>query len=157
MGLVLAGAGLELGAVEGHPAESHQAGLLAQDEDLEEEPREGGQVATAELADGLVVGPRLPGEDHEADVRAEALLDAPRTGDPGGVAVEQDLEHQRGVVRRHAPGLVVGGQEGRQVELGHEHIDEGCQAVGLDPVAHRRRHQQEGVLVIRAEGLGAHG
>ena len=149
--------GLDLGPVEGDPAELDHAGLAAQDEAAEEERGEGGQVATAELADGLVAGTRLAREEHEADITLQAILQLARAGDPGGVAVEEDLQHHRRVVRRHPSRLVVGRQEGRQVELVHEHVDEGRQAVGGDPVTHAGRHQQEGVLIVGAEGLAAHG
>jgi hypothetical protein len=139
---------LHLRAIESDPAELDHAGLAAQAEAVEEERREGGQMATPELADRLVAGAGLAGEEHEADVTTQTLLELARAGDPGGVAVQEDLEHQRRVVGRHPPGLVVGGQEGRQVELLDEHVDEGRQAVGGDPVTHAGRHQQEGVLVV---------
>src|ERR1035437_1910072 len=44
-GLMAAGVGLYLGAIEGHPAEFDQPGLLTQDQDLEEEPAECSEVA----------------------------------------------------------------------------------------------------------------
>jgi len=42
---VLAGVGLDLGAIERHPTEFDEASLLTQDEDLKEEPAEGSKVA----------------------------------------------------------------------------------------------------------------
>ncbi len=60
------------------------------------------------------------------------------------------------MVGRHPARLVVGGQEGPEVELIDEIVEERRQAVGVDPVMQAGRHQQEAVLVVRAERLGAH-
>ena len=62
-GLVLAGVGLDLRAVERDPPELHETGLLAEQQDVEEECMEGLEVAAAELADGLVAGVGATGED----------------------------------------------------------------------------------------------
>ncbi len=74
-------------------------------------------MAAAEARDRLVIGVGLPGEEHEADVRGESRLELARARDAGGVAIEEDLEHEPGVVRRHPPRLVVRGEEGGQVEV----------------------------------------
>lgn len=116
----------------------------------------GRQVAAVELGHRLVVGARLAREEHEGDVGPQVLLDPARTPNSAGIAVQQDLEHQCGVIGRHAPRFVVGGEEGREIEALHKIADEGRQAVGFDPIANRRRHQQEAVLVVWPEGLGAH-
>ena len=155
-GLVLARVRLDLRAIEGHPPERHQPGLLAQQQDVEEERMEGREVAAAELADGLVTRTGPAGEIHEADVGLQPLLELARTPDPGGIAIEEDLQHHGGVVGGHTPGLVMGREEGSQVEVVDEVADEGGQRVGIDPVPHRWRHQQERVLVVGPEGLGAH-
>jgi hypothetical protein len=105
-GLVLAGVRLDLGPVEGQPAEPDHACPLAQAEAVEEECREGRQVTAAELADGLVAGTGLAREDHEADITLQALFELARAGHPGGIAIEQDLEHHRRVVRRHPSRLL---------------------------------------------------
>jgi hypothetical protein len=136
--------------------QAHETRLLAEDEDLEEEPGEGGEVAPPELADRLVVRAGLAREEHEADIGSEALLDPPRAPDPGGIAIEEHLEHHRRVIGRHAPGFLVGSEEGPQVELVDEVADEGRQARRIDPVMQRGRHEEEAVLVVRAERLGAH-
>jgi hypothetical protein len=113
-------------------------------------------VAAAELADRLVVGLGLTRQVHEVDIGGETFFDPPGAPDSCGVAVQENLEHQPGVIGRHSSRLVVGGEECGQVEFVDEIVDEGRQAVGLDPVTQRRRHQQEAVLVVWPEGLGAH-
>ena len=109
---MLAGTGLHLGAIERHPAELHQPGPLTEQEAVEEERLEGREVAAPELADGLAGGARPAREEHEAHVAPEPSLELARGPHADGIAVEEHLEHHRGVVRGHAPGLVVGGEEG---------------------------------------------
>jgi len=77
--------------------------------------------AAPELADGLVVGPRLAGQEHEVHVALTALLELAAAPDAVGVAVQQHREHQRRVIGRLASGLVVRGQQRGQVEL----VDQG--------------------------------
>ena len=91
-------------------------------------------MAPPELADRLVVRAGLAREEHEADIGSEALLDPPRAPDPAGIAIQEHLEHHRRVIGRHAPGLLVGSQEGPQIELVDEVADEGRQARRIDPV-----------------------
>jgi hypothetical protein len=54
--LVAGGIGLQLGPVHGHMAELHQPCGPAQAQDLDEQIRQGGEVALAELGDGAEVG-----------------------------------------------------------------------------------------------------
>jgi len=155
-GLVAAGVGSDLGAVESDPPELHETGLVTQGQDFDEERPKGDQVATAELPDRLVVRAGLTGEEHEVDIARKAFLDTAGTPHSCRVAVQENLEHHCRVIGRHAPWIVVGGEEGRKIERVDEIADEGRQAVGLDPITQRRRHQQEAVLVVWPEGLGAH-
>ena len=74
-GLVLRRVRLHLRAVERDPSERHEARGLAQPQAVEEERLERGEVTAPELADRLVVGTRLSGEIHEADIALQALLE----------------------------------------------------------------------------------
>ncbi len=66
------------------------------------------------------------------------------------------IGNQRRVVRGLAARLVVGGQQRAQVERVDEVVHVGRQPVIGHPVMQRRRHEQQRVLVIRAEGLVQH-
>ncbi len=61
------------------------------------------------------------------------------------------------MVGRLASGFIVGGQQGAEIELVDEVVEVGGQAVIGYPVVQAGRHEQEGVLVVGAEGLVQHG
>ena len=50
-GLVLAGIGFDLGAIQGHMPQAHHPCFLAQPQNLNEQPFEGNQIAAPEIAD----------------------------------------------------------------------------------------------------------
>jgi len=53
---VAQGVGAQLGAVEGHVPELHEAGLAAESQHLQEEAGKGSEVAAAKGGDAGVVG-----------------------------------------------------------------------------------------------------
>jgi len=87
-GLVLAGIGLNLGAVKRHMAQAHHPGLLAQPQDLNVatgfraavQILESTEVAAPELADPAVVRLLIAGQHPECQILVAGALDL-----PGGV------------------------------------------------------------------------
>ena len=88
-GLVPGSTGLHLGAIERDPPKLHEARLLAEQQDVEEESMEGLEVPAPELADGLVAGAGLAREEHEVDIAPQACLELARAAHPDRVAVEE--------------------------------------------------------------------
>jgi len=76
-GLVLAGIGFDLGAIQCHVAQARQPGHLAQPQDLNEQTLEGIKVAAPEFADPAVVRMLNPGEHPEGQVLVASPLDLP--------------------------------------------------------------------------------
>jgi hypothetical protein len=94
-GLVLAGIGLDLGAIQRPMAQAHHAGLLAQAQDLNEHTLEGIEVAAPELTDPAVVRLRVPCQHPEGQI----LVTGPFTLAGG------DDAHAVGVKQRQHPGI----------------------------------------------------
>lgn len=76
-GLVLGGAGPDLGAVQGHMPKPHKPGLLAELQDLHEQPLQRFEMALAEVADRAEVRLIQGSDRHEVDPLAAGLGDAP--------------------------------------------------------------------------------
>jgi len=153
-GLVLRGVGPDLRAVQGDGAELDQAGPLATAEDLDEERFQGGEVSLPEVADGPEVGNVVRGEDPESHILLTPLGEPAGGGDPGRVAVEEELHHHPGVVRRVAPLLLlVHARDRREVEL-VDHVGEEEHHVLLgQPVLQGWREQQQLVGLVGAVRL----
>jgi hypothetical protein len=65
-GFVSRSIGSELRAINGHVPKPHQARCTAEQQDLQEEARQGGQVPFAGVADCAEIGPVQPGDRHES-------------------------------------------------------------------------------------------
>ena len=153
-GLVLRGVGPDLRAVQGDGAELDQAGPLATAEDLDEERFQGGEVSLPEVADGPEVGNVVRGEDPESHILLTPLCEPAGGGDPGRVAVEEELHHHPGVVGRVAPTLLfVHPRDRREVEVIDQIGEEEDHVVGRQPVLQRRGQQQHLVRLVRTVGL----
>ena len=98
-GLVFAGIGFDLGAIQGHMAEAHQPCLLAQPQNLNKEPSQSTKVAAAEIADPAVVGLLVTGEHAEGCVFPAGFLDLARAGHPDAVGVQEQHNHHSRVIR----------------------------------------------------------
>ena len=72
---------------------------------------------------------------------------------PRRIAVQEHLEHHRRVVRRHPRGLSWAARNGARSSSSTRSL---TKAGRIDPVMQAGRHQQEAVLVARAERLRAH-
>ena len=76
-GLVLAGIGFHLSAVECNLAQPHQPSLLTEPQQLNEQPGQGIEVPAAEIADPAVVGLLVAGHHPEGGCRAPLYRSRP--------------------------------------------------------------------------------
>ena len=104
-GLVLAGIGLHLGAIQRHKAQAHHAGFLAEPQDLHKQITERLEVAAAELTDPAVVRLLVAGQHPEGQVLVAGPLDLARRHRAHAVGVQQQQRQPlRGRLRLH-PGI----------------------------------------------------
>lgn len=141
---VVARAGLQLGAVDGHVARLDESRAPAQFERLDEELGERLEMLLAEAGDGVVIRMLVGGEVAEGDAVVGGLLDAARTGEAGGVAIEQQpREHFRVIARGAAAVLApVGFQNRIEIQLADDLGDEAGQVIFRQPVVQGRRQQE---------------
>ena len=73
-GLVLAGIGFDLGAIQGHMPQTHHPCLLAQPQNLNEQALEGIEIAAPEIADPAVIRLLITGEDPKGQILVAGAL-----------------------------------------------------------------------------------
>jgi len=156
-GLVLRGVRLDLGAVERHVAELHEAGLLGQLQDLHKQPGQRLQMPLAEVADGAEVR-RIERRDHHEVGALGARRGNPARGvDPARIAIEQQRRHHPRIERRLAEGARVAARDLTQIQaLPNQRDDETRQVVLRHEVLHARRQKLRLVDLPEAKML-AHG
>ncbi|OKI41693.1 hypothetical protein A6A27_39170 [Micromonospora sp. CB01531] len=121
---------------------------------LREQADERVQAAAAETGDRAVVGGLVGGEVSERDVVGALALDRPRGSDAGGVAVDQQPQHQSRIVGRVAALVGVVRQDRGEIEYVVAQVgDELGQVVLGQPVVQRRGQQQDLMWVERPERL----
>ena len=145
---------MQLRAVDGDHPDAHQAGLGAEREHLTEQLREGGLVALAKARDRRVIR-TLVGADHaRGDILNTAAFDAPRRALAQRVAVEQQRNHHRRIVRRTALAVVAVDHEERpQIQRRHGVDHEPRQMPLGQPLTQTRRQQQVLITITREEVL----
>lgn len=156
-GLVFAGIGPELGAIQRHRPQANQPCLLAQPQYLNEQSGQLIKMSATEISDPSVVWLLVPGQHPESGDLPASLLDLPGAGQSNAVGV-QEHHHQplRGRLRLH-PGLVrlltpwallpVDGMDGFQIQLSDQ-IQQGEHQVVLRQPVHRRWRQQQRLLGV---------
>ena len=87
--LVLRRVGFDLGAVERHMPELHQAGRLAQMQDLPEQSAKRLQVTLAEIRNSAEIRRIEPDDAHEVDTLAASLADTARGVDAAAVGIRE--------------------------------------------------------------------
>jgi hypothetical protein len=109
-GAVFAGVGEDLGAVDGDGdiANLQDLGAGGEFEDLMEGGGGRRFVFAAELADGVVVGVGVGGEEAHGDVFKGERFDAATGECAGGIAVNQQAEHHAGRVLGVAGAALIG-------------------------------------------------
>ena len=140
--LVLGSVRLNLRAVERHMPEFDEPGLLAQLQDLHEQPRKRLQVALAEVRDRAEIRRIKRDNAHEIDTLTAGLGDAARSIDAAAIGIKQQRRHHMRVKRRLALLVRIGGHDLDQIELIHDQAqhETGEMVVGYE-VLHRQRQQ----------------
>ena len=129
---MLAGVGLELGAVDAHQAHAQQLQLLGQQQNLQEALRHRVEVLPPEARDRIVVGVPVRRNEANPDIAVRRPLDTTAGKDPVGVAVDQQRQHHPGVILRRARATMVH-LEGTQIDA-FDRLDHGVrQIIRRDP------------------------
>ena len=155
-GLVLAGVGFDLGAIQCHMAQADHASLLAQPQGLNKQTLEGVKVAATELADPAVVRLLIAGEHAKSQILVAGPLDLPRRHRPHAVGVEQQQRQHPRVVPLLAAGILglSRDQDLREIQFLRQ-VQQEIHLVILGQPLTRRGRQQGGLIRLPgAEGLG---
>jgi len=151
---MLRGVRADLGAVQGHVAQPHQASPPTQGQHLLKQGAQRRQMAAPKRGDGAEVWSLQRRDRHEVHPLLAGPRDAARGVDPLAVGVQQQRCHHDRVVRRIAALLVVRLDDRRQIQfLGHRVPYEVRQMVRRHEVQHRGRQQQLLLDVPLAKGL----
>ena len=147
-GAVFAGVGEDFGAVDGDGdvADLQHAGVGGEFEDLMKGVGEEVFVFAAELADRVVVGVGVAGEEAHGDVFVGERLDAATGEGACRVTVNQQTEHHGGWVLG-AAGAALGGVRSAQVQRFDRIHDEMDHVAGRDSVAQVGRQEHRHVVV----------
>ena len=139
---MLAGVGLELGAVDAHQAYAQQLQLLGQKQNLQEALRHRSEVLPPEARDRVVVGVTVRRDEANPDIAVRRPLDPTAGEDPVGVAVDHQRQHHPWVILRRARAAMVH-LEGAQIDtlhrLDHEVMS---QIIRREPVPQIGRKQK---------------
>ena len=146
--------GVHLRAVDGDHPDANQAGLGAERQHLTEQLRQRGLVALTKARDRRVIR-TLVGADHaRGDILDAAPLDPPRRALAERVAVEQQRDHHRRIVRRPALTVVAVDHVERPQIQRRDGIDHKPRQMPLgQPLAQTRRQQQLLITITRKEVL----
>jgi len=153
---VLGGIGLNLGAIEGHMAQAHHAGLLTEAEDLNEQVFQRIKVAAPEFTDAAVVRLLVAGQYPEGQILVASPLDLPGRDDPHAIGVEQQHRHHPRVKALLAAWILglSGDQDLGEIQLIHQ-IQQEIHLMVLSQPLTRRGRQQGGLIRLPgAERLG---
>ena len=127
-----------------------QLHLLGDAQDLDEQPLDFGQEPLAECAQRVVIGMGIGGDVAKRDRVMGGLLDAPATEGAGGIAVDQQRQQHRRVIRRRACAAILAGQR-RQVQLLDNVHHKARHMVLGQPFIHRWRQQILGIAITLTE------
>jgi hypothetical protein len=119
---------VNLGAVQAHRAQFEELHLAREFEDLHEYVGQFVEESATESGERVVVGVEAGGEIAEGDGVVGGAFD-PAAGEvAGGVAIDQEAEHDFGVVGGTAAACVGPGQLA-EVQFFHGFYDEACQVI----------------------------
>jgi hypothetical protein len=148
---VLGGIGFELRPIDRDVPEFHQSRLLAELENLHEQPRKRLQMPLAELRDRVVVRVLVASDHAQRHVLVRPALDPPRRWLAHAVRVHKHRHHHARVIPR-APAQVLALAsllDRRQVQLPHHVQKEQRQVPLRQPLTQIRRQQQTLIDLVR--------
>ncbi len=147
---VAASVGVDLGAVQRHRAELQHPDLAGHAEHVNEQLLDLLEKTTAEIGNGVVVGMLIGGDEAERHRIIRGTLQLAAGEHARGVAVDDQPEQQRGMIRGLARSAIAA-DHAPQIELLDDLDDEARQMPLRKPFVHRRRHQETRVTVDRAQ------
>jgi hypothetical protein len=153
---VLARVGRDLGAVQGNVAQLQALHLACQDKHLHEQRLDLPQEAPAEGGDAVVIGLGVRGNEAKRHRVVAGPLDLAAGVHPAGVAVHEQAQQHRRVVRIAAASGVLPHQLA-QVQLVDDFDDKTGQVILGQPFVNRRRQQVSGVSIYGNEAAHAVG
>ena len=143
---------LDLRAVDRHMAQLDQAGPLTQLQDLEEQTRERRQMTLAKFRNAVVIWMLVASQYPKGHIIISGLLKLARRQPPSAVTINQQLDHQRRMVRWPPPQvLFVTVQDLAQLQLINHVADVQCQMIVPQPLPQVWRHQQALIQIIRTK------
>jgi pimeloyl-ACP methyl ester carboxylesterase len=155
-GLVLAGVGRDLGAVQRDVAQLQALHLSRQHQHLDEQLLDLRQEAPAEAGNAVVVGLRVRSNEAKRHRVVTGALDLAAGVHASGVAVHQQAQQHRRVVRIAAASGVLADQLA-QVQLVDDFDNKARQMILWQPLVHRRRQQVGSVSIYGNEAAHAVG
>src|SRR5436853_6858688 len=151
---VAAGGGVDLGAVERDRAQLQHAHLTGELQDLDEQRLDRLEEAPPERRNGVVVRVLIGRNEAERDRIISRPLQLAAGEHAGGVAVDQDAQQNRRMIRRLTGTAIAAGHR-PQIQAGDHLYHKAGQMLLRQPFVHRWRHQQTSVTVDRTEVLHA--
>jgi hypothetical protein len=142
---------LELAAVDGDDGVGEQLEVAAQADEAAADISDAGSIVVAEVGDGLEVRSEPAGEPHQLDVALRLALQAAALLDTVQVAVDVELQQDRGVVRGPTGGCRIDAFEAqcKEIQLLDEGIDDSHRVVFADIVV-KALWQQSDLLPVLA-------
>ncbi len=148
--LVLRGVGFDLGAIDRYVAQLYQPCSLAQLQDLYEQSSQLLEVPLAKSRNAVVIRLLIAAQYPKRHIVIGGLLQLPRRHLPNAVTVDQQLDHQRRVVRRPTATvtLFVHLQNPRKIKRLNHVADVQRQVIWSQPLPQIRRQQQLLIHVV---------
>jgi hypothetical protein len=110
-------------------------------------------MALAKLRKGPMRREILSGQDSKRHILVALLGDLARGEDPGGVAIEQELDHHPRIVRTVATAIpLIGLVEGLQIQRIDGIRQEGRQVAVREPIPRRGRQEKRLFRNVTTEG-----
>ena len=138
---MLAGVGLEPGAVDAHQAYAQQLQLPGKQQNLQEALRHRSEVLPPEAHDRVVVGVKIRRDEANPDIAMRRPLDPTAGENPIGVAVDHKRQHHPRVILRRARAAMVH-LEDAQIDALDRLDHEMRQIIRRDPVPQIGRKQK---------------
>ena len=148
--LVLRGVGFDLGAINRYLPQLHQPRALAQLQDLHEQPSQLLQVSLAKPGNAVVIRLLIAAQYPKRHIVVSGLLQLPRRHLSSAITVDQQLDHQRRMVRRPTATVAffVHIQYPRKIKRLNHVADVKRQVLWSQPLPQIRRQQQLLIQVV---------
>ena len=151
---VTARIGMDLGAIQRHRPQLQHPHLAGQQQHLHEQCFDLREKASTERGDGVVVRMLVRGDEAEGDRVIGRPLQLAAGEHPRGIAVDQNAQQKVWMIGSLTAATIAANHRPQVQAPDHLH-HEPRQMPLRQPLVHRRRQQETGVAVDRAEGAHA--